>query len=127
MTSCCLAHCRLWSRPTARDPQADVCGAWAHSSRSAPAPRRSRASLARNERPENRPAPGSFWRFDLDQNVLILPVRLVVQLVHFAGLAPHHGADLFLRPADGAILVNDFALPGRERNNQVGQIMLVPG
>src|SRR5262249_31049257 len=123
-----LATCRSCRLPRASDPQANVCGPWARSSRSAPAPRGSRASLARNVQPENRFAHGSFrWSFDLDQNVLIRPVGLVVQLVHFARLAPHYAADFFLRPTDGAVLVNDLALPGRERNDQVGQIMLVPG
>src|SRR5262245_26386470 len=65
-------------------------------------------------------------RFDLDEDVAVLPITAVVKLVGDAGFAPDHLAWLFLGLPDAAVVERHLVLAFGQRHDEIRQQMLVP-
>ena len=65
-------------------------------------------------------------RFDLDQDVAILPVAAVEQLMRNAGFAPDHFSRLLPGFAHAPVVEGHLVLAFGQRHDQIRQQMLVP-
>src|SRR5215813_1015632 len=65
-------------------------------------------------------------RFDLNEDVSVLPIAAVKKLVGNAGFAPDHLSRFFIGLADAAVVESHLVFAFGQRHDQVGQPMLVP-
>src|SRR5262249_10106444 len=65
-------------------------------------------------------------RFDLNEDVSVLPIAAVKKLVGNAGFAPDHLSRFFMGLADAAVVESHLVFAFGQRHDQIGQPMLVP-
>src|SRR5712664_3047440 len=66
-------------------------------------------------------------RFDFDEDVAVLPIAAVEKLMGDAGFAPDRVSRLLVRFADAAVIERHLVAALRQRHDEIGQQMLVPG
>src|SRR6266404_1688274 len=94
------------------------------------APEPGTGSLGRARQPGGRAACSlSRWacRFDFDEDVAVLPIAAVEKLMGDAGFAPDRVSRLLVRFADAAVIERHLVAALRQRHDEIGQQMLVPG
>src|SRR5262245_26758227 len=65
-------------------------------------------------------------RFDLDENVSVLPIAAVEKLMGNAGFAPDRVSRLLMRFANAAVIERHLVSSLRQRHDEVWQQMLMP-
>src|SRR5215471_16038673 len=65
-------------------------------------------------------------RFDLDENVPVLPIAAIEKLMGNTGFAPDRVSWLFMRFANTAVIERHLVPALRQRHDEVRQPMLVP-